>query len=267
MFKKFLIVASKEDKAGINITTQLSKFGDFNFYLVERDILHNENLDLARFQEYDFIIFASKHASESKEKTISIHAPGNWKEARAGGMDKNVCVSSALFNKFLFKKLEEKIKEGLIQDKYKLTLECTHHGPFIQKPCLFVEIGATDFEWGDKSAGFIVARAIKEAIETFTENPYNEIAVGVGGPHYCPGFNKIQLDSNVAISHVIPSYAYPFTAEMILDARKKTVEDVDFFVIDWKGLKAEERDLLVKILDENYIQWKKTGDIKKGKAE
>ena len=37
MFKKYLIVASKKDLAGVNITTQLSQFGNFNFYLVEMD--------------------------------------------------------------------------------------------------------------------------------------------------------------------------------------------------------------------------------------
>ena len=35
MYKNFLIVASKIDTAGINITTQMSQFGNFNFYLVE----------------------------------------------------------------------------------------------------------------------------------------------------------------------------------------------------------------------------------------
>ena len=46
MFEKYLIVASKKDLAGINITTNLSQFGNFNFYLVEESILHNENLDM-----------------------------------------------------------------------------------------------------------------------------------------------------------------------------------------------------------------------------
>ena len=31
--------------------------------------------------------------------------------------------------------------------KYKLTLECTHHGPLIEKPCVFIEIGSTETEW------------------------------------------------------------------------------------------------------------------------
>ena len=50
MYKNYLIVASKKDKAGINITTQLSQFPreNFNFYLVEDEIIYTENLDLEK---------------------------------------------------------------------------------------------------------------------------------------------------------------------------------------------------------------------------
>ncbi len=265
MYKTFLIVASKKDRAGINITTQLSKFGEFNFYLVDEDILHTENLDLFRLQPYDFIIFASKHSSAKKDKTISLHAPGNWGEAvkEMGGTTNNACLSSAIFNKQLFENLTDAIVEHHLNEKYNVTLECTHHGPFIQKPCLFVEIGSTSTEWEDRNASFAVAIAIKRTIENFRENPYNEIAFGIGGPHYCPGFNRIQLSSNVAISHIIPEYVGSITETMILEAFKKTAEEVDFALIDWKGLNGEERKNVIQILEKNYISWKKTSDIKK----
>ena len=266
MYRKFLIVASKSDPAGINITSQLSKFGEFNFYLVDGDILHKENLSFSKIDEYDFIIFASKHSSSKKEKTISIHPPGNFKNALEGmgGVDENVCLSSALFNKQLFENLSDCIIEHELNEKYKLTLECTHHGPFIHKPCVFVEIGSTKFEWEDRRAGFAVAKAIKRTIENFKENPYNEISVGVGGPHYCPGFNQIQLRSNVAISHIISNHNVPIEEKMILEAIRKTQEEVDFVVIDWKGLGSKDRNDLISILDKNHIYYKKTSEVKKG---
>ena len=70
MYKKYLIVASKLDKAGINITTQLSQFRqnplltsmkdspNFDFYLCDQEIIYTENLNLEKFDQYDFIIFA-----------------------------------------------------------------------------------------------------------------------------------------------------------------------------------------------------------------
>ena len=71
MYQKYLIVASKKDKAGINITTNLSQFRQnpilsgmqiekkgFDFYLVDESVLFTENLNLDKINKYDFIIFA-----------------------------------------------------------------------------------------------------------------------------------------------------------------------------------------------------------------
>jgi D-tyrosyl-tRNA(Tyr) deacylase len=273
MFQKYLVVASKKDKAGINIATQLAQFKEnpllsswankpsFDFYLVEEGIIFTENLNLEKIKEYDFIIFASKHKSEKGEKSLSIHSPGNFRKAEYGGVEGKVCMASALFNKALFEKLNEQAKKFTVTD-FKVTLECTHHGPLIDKPCVFIEIGSTETEWVNRRMGFIIAKTIQETIEEFKENKYREIAVGIGGPHYCPSFNTIQLKSNVAIAHVISEYNMPISREMILEAIKKTREDVDFVVVDWKGLgKTEQRQQIIDILEENYIQWKKTSDI------
>jgi D-aminoacyl-tRNA deacylase len=273
MFQKYLIVASKKDKAGVNICLQLQQFKEnpvlsswaqkpsFDFYFVEEEVIHTENINMEKINQYDFIIFASKHKSESGEKTLSIHAPGNFRKAEYGGTEGKVCPSSALFNKALYEKLNEQVAKFEFND-FKVTLECTHHGPLINKPCVFIEIGSTEVEWGNRRAGFIIAKTIQETIEEFKENKYREIAVGIGGPHYCPSFNQIQLKSNVAISHVISEYNMPIYGSMILEAIKKTNEDVDFVVLDWKGLgKSEQRQQVVDILEENYIQWKKTSDI------
>jgi len=262
-YKKFLIVASKLDKAGVNITTQLSQFGQFKFYLVEKEIIYTENLDLEKINQYDFIIFASKHKSEKSEKTLSVHAPGNWRSADFGGQREKVCKTSALFLKQTFEKLNANAKEYNIKD-YKVTMEATHHGPLIDRPCMFIEIGSTENEWKDRRAGFVIAKTISEIIAEFKENPYNEIAIGIGGPHYCPSFNKLQLSSNVAISHVISQYAFPLTEEMVAEALKKTEEEIDFALLDWKGLgNSEQRQRVISILEKLYINYRRTSEISK----
>ena len=119
MYKKFLVVASKKDKAGTNITTQLSQFKKnplvsilqnnekgFDFYLVEDEIVFTENLDLNKINKYDFIIFASKHSSEKNMKAITVHTPGNFKDARFGGEKGKISKTSALFVKQLFEKIK-----------------------------------------------------------------------------------------------------------------------------------------------------------------
>jgi len=275
MYSKFLIVASKLDKAGINITTQLSQFREnpllsgmkntpsFDFYLIDTEIIDDSGIDQDKINQYDFIIFASKHRSESREKTLCVHVPGNWRSAELGGETGKICKSSALFFKQIFERLNENTEHYKLKD-YKVTIEATHHGPLIDKPCIFIEIGSTENEWTDRRAAFIIAKTISETIKDFKENPYNEIAIAIGGPHYCPNFNKIQLKSNIAISHVISNYSFPLTEEMINKALEKTEEEVDFFLLDWKGLgNAEKRDEIMKILDKFNISKKRTSEVSK----
>jgi len=275
MYQKYLIVASKSDKAGINITTQLSQFrknpffsavkqsSGFDFYLPEKEIIYTENLDMNRIAQYDFIIFASKHKSEKKEKTLSVHPVGNWRNAEFGGESGKLCRSSAQFQKFLFEKLNENVGKYDLKD-YKVTLECTHHGPLIDKPCLFIEIGSTETEWADRRAAFIVAKSISEAIEQFKANPFYETAIAIGGLHYCQSFNKPELKSNVAISHIIPKYVFPLKEEMVKEAIDKTEEEIDFILLDWKGLgDANQRGQITSILDKFYLQYRRTGEIGK----
>jgi len=277
MLKNYLVIASKSDPAGMNIINQLSQFRYnpllnsisksekpvFDVYLVEDSILETENLNTEKINQYDFVIFASKHQSEKQEKSLSVHCPGNFRTANAGGISNKVCPSSALFNKFLFETLNSVAEKHELKD-FNITMEATHHGPLIDIPCVFIEIGSTMMEWRSSRAGFIIAKTIQEAIEKFTENLYREIAVGIGGPHYCPGFNKLQKDSNIAFSHIIAQYNAPITEEMILESIDKTDEDVDFVVLDWKGLgNSEQRQEVINILEKNYISWKRNSEIKR----
>lgn len=274
MFKKYLIVASNNNPASVNIVKNLSQFrtnpvissiqnsANFDIYTIEGDVLHEENLDLEKINKYDFIIFPCTHRSEKGEKSLSIHSPGNWREANLGGKDNKASNASALFNKHLFENLHKNAKIHELADKYSITLEVTHHGPFIPKPSVFIEIGSSESEWNDRRAGFVIAKTIVDTIEEFKENPYREVAIGIGGPHYCPNFNIIQEVSNVAIAHIIPNYASPITEEMIRQALAKTLEEVDFALIDWKGLgTSEQRKQVLDILDRLYISWKRTSDI------
>jgi D-aminoacyl-tRNA deacylase len=276
MYSKYLVVASKKDMAGISITTNLSQFRKnpvlssmsrdstgFDFYLVNEELIHTESLDMEKINKYDFIIFASRHESSKKEKSLSVHAPGNWRKAELGGEDQKICPSSGLFQKHIFEKLNENAKKFKIEE-YAITMECTHHGPLINKPCIFIEIGSTEKEWADRKAAFIISKTIAEVVEDFKNNPCREIAIGIGGPHYCPNFNKIQLNSNVAISHVIPQYSLPLSEEMVREAIAKTEEEIDFILLDWKGLgNSEQRQQAIDILDGLKIPYKKTSDVPK----
>lgn len=279
MYKKFLVLASRDDSAGFNITSQLSQFrknpltagmskdaNSFDIKIIDGDILHEENLDKDMISKYDCVIFASKHESTDKEKALTVHTPGNPRkdDPIAGGKQGKICQASGVLMKQVYNNLRDIAEEHGLKRDYKITMEATHHGPLIEKPCFFIEVGATKREWEDKRATFALAKTISKTVEEFEFNPYNEVAIGIGGPHYCPGFNKLQRNSNVAISHVIPKYVLPITEDIILEAWNKTEEDPEFALIDWKGVgPQEQRDALIDILERNYIPWKKRSDVRR----
>jgi len=247
----FTIIVSKRDQAGLNIAKNLEKLNiKVNYF--DKDSINLENID--KKIHTDFIIFATKHQGK-KQNMLSLHAPGNWNKADFGGKPNQICNTSALVLKHFFKILNKNKKN------YEATLEVTHHGPFIETPCLFIEIGGTEKDWQDKKAGEIIAKTIQEAINSNLEK--YESSIAVGGPHYCPNFNKIQLNSKYAISHIIPQYAFPIKRQMLEQAIKKTKEKISFIIIDWKGLKSQERQETIKLCDELGLGVKRTSEIEK----
>ena len=248
--RNFAIVASRKDIAGMNISSFIS---DLPKYFVEKDIINAENID-DKIQE-DFIIFVSRHKGK-QEQILSVHAPGNWKQAEYGGQEGKVCKTSASILKVFFQELNKNVPEG-----WQATLEVTHHGPYIEKPCLFIEIGSNEKDWKNKDAAKAIAKTIKEAIKKMKTNEKFITSIGIGGPHYCPNFNKIQLNSEYAIGHIIPEYSLPLTKQMIQEAVEKQ-EKPEVILLDWKGLgKSEQRKEIIEILDKLNLSYKRTSEV------
>src|SRR3989344_2032497 len=252
---KFAIIVSKKDPAGLNIAKHLEKQG-IPVHREEKDIIYLENIDKnSELRNYDFIIFASRHKG-AKSKLLSLHAPGNWKQADFGGKPGEVCPTSAIFLKHMFKILNKN------KENYPTSLEVTHHGPYIEKTCCFIEIGSNEEDWKDEKAAEIIAETIKQAITSKPDKA--KIAIGLGGPHYCPNFNKIQLNSDYAIGHIIPEYSLPVSEELIKQALNKTIPKPEIVLSDWKGLgKSEEKQKLLEILKKLNIKLMRTSEIEK----
>ena len=49
-------------------------------------------------------------------------------------------------------------------------MEATHHGPLIDKPCVFIEIGSSETDYTNRRAGFIIAKTIYETVKEFKES-------------------------------------------------------------------------------------------------
>jgi len=270
---KPIILASKKDPAGMNIIENLKELNcKIPIHIVDSDIVHAENIDKQLKTklkkelklDFDFIIFASKHQSVKKIRSLSVHPIGNWKNADFGGKNEIICPSNALILKHFFQTLEKNMQNENLD--YNLTMEATHHGPYIETPCLFIEIGSTSEEWNNKKAGKIIAETIIKSVNTFKnvkEHKFKnlKIAFGIGGPHYCPNFNEIQLGNKFAISHVIAEYALPLTPSMVAEAINKTIPKPSSILIDWKGFgNATQRNHALELLRKFNLEIIKTSE-------
>ena len=251
---KKVIIISKKDPASLNIKEELDKI-NIKTQVIEQEPIYAESID--KKIDADFFIFATKHRSEKGVNSLSVHTPGNWNKADLGGKEKTLCTSSALLQKIAFLKLSELAKNT----NYEVTLECTHHGPFLEKPCMFIEIGSSLGQWKDKNAAQIIAKTIQHLLKDNHQIKKQEIAIGLGGPHYSNTFNKILLRTNIATSHICPKHMLPYlTEEILIEAIEKTQEKVDFILSDWKGL-GTEKIRIINLLKELNLDYKKSKEL------
>jgi len=275
-FKKISVVVSKTDLAGINIASCLIK--KFNFRETEKQFDSNSVYSFSSEKNYfdlvfinekqvfadylneletDLIVFASKHSSETKKPCLSVHPIGNFSKAELGGKDKSLVPTSSLVMKNFYLNLLKEVKERNFD--FPVLLEQTHHGPFLSKPCVYIEIGSSEEEWQNPVAGEIIASVIMNSFENFNSN--FKTAVGIGGTHYCPEFSKIEERTEIALSHILSKY---YVDEVDLSLFKqmieKTAEPVSLALIDWKGLVSEQRNKIISFCEELNLDWKKTRD-------
>lgn len=256
---RIAIIVSRKDKAGMNIASFLEKkdLEKYNTKLsyLEKDTVYSDDLD--KQIDADLFIFATRHQSKEEKPSLSLHTQGNWSKAEYGGKDKELAVNSADYIKAAFQILNKDCK----LDEYEITLECTHHGPSLNKPSMFIEIGSTEKQWTNPKAGELIANTIIKLIKTKLKK--HKIAIGIGGPHYCSNFNKIELNSDIAMSHICPKYMLDkIDKQMIQQAIEKTQGKVDLILLDWKGL-GQEKEKIKQITEELGIKTERTTNIEK----
>jgi len=184
-----------------------------------------------------------------------VHTPGNLSEAKLGGLPRKVSVSPANTMRDVLKVIMH-FKEKMRLD-YEVSYECTHHGPSLSAPTMFAELGSSPKQWKYLKAGEVVAHATMEAAIKFGKSKATAV-LGIGGPHYNRKFTRMALESEIAFSHMIPKYAIPrIDVEILRQCAEKTLEKVEFAVLDWKGIKGEYKSKLVGMLEEIGVPFKK----------
>ncbi|UCH70227.1 MAG: hypothetical protein JSV29_08395 [Candidatus Bathyarchaeota archaeon] len=260
-----LVVASTEDAAGMSIAKQL--IGHHNFEKSEEMFHRNpvysrkmQNLEvklvfvneeivntqfITKFFRPQLLVFISKHRSVSGRPTLSVHTPGNLAEAELGGSPRKVSISpaSAMRNALL----EMATAKQEMKLEYEVSYECTHHGPSLDVPTMFVELGSSLKQWRNQRAAEAVARAVVAAVAK--ESRYTAV-LGIGGPHYNEKFTRMALRTPTAFGHIIPKYAVPkVDAGILRQCVERTVESVESVILDWKGIKGSDKERLMATLN------------------
>ena len=221
---------------------------------MNEESVYAQNL-LDFYNNLELVVFISRHSSVSGTPTLSVHTPGNLGEAELGGLTRRVSVSPANAMRDALKAMMQFKEEMRLS--YEVSYECTHHGPSLNMPTMFAELGSSPKQWNDLKAAEAVAHAAMKAISKLGESQA-KAALGMGGPHYSEKFTRIALESEIAFGHMIPKYAVPYIdVEILRQCVEKTLETVEFVVLDWKGIKGEHKSKLVEMLEEIGVPFKK----------
>ncbi len=271
----------------------------------------------------DRFIFLSKHASRSGIPTLTVHSIGNWGPSDFGGRPGTLVptIPGLMKLALLFlKKCSEPISYEAVQ-------EATHHGPYSAKPTLFVEIGSAEREWRDERAAAQLAKALMMALvaesrgfslqrssqyfgyapagspesggegesRSFPSRPCDFIpAVGLGGPHTMPNFEKVSLGSEYCIAYSCAKHNLQYLAPEILmsalglavgceknwekarpasspsstnqEKRAGRDSEADFssekagvaIILDWKGL-GKEKSRVLEVVEAVKGAWNSQG--------
>jgi len=261
-----LVVASTKDVAGVNIAQKLISL--YRFEKTEasfqqnpvytkriqgreaRLVFINEETISAQYITNHFspqlVVFVSRHSGLAGIPTLSVHVPGNIGDAELGGLPKRVSICPASAMKAALLELTRIKGENNLQ--YEVSYECTHHGPSLDVPAMFVELGSSLAQWKDLKAAEAVAHAAMAAI---SKDSKYQVVLGVGGPHYSERFTKIALNTPRAFGHIISKYAVPHAdAETVRQCVQRTVEKVESAVFDWKSMRARDREKIINALKE-----------------
>lgn len=271
-----LLVSSNKDIASLNIAKQIldhyplvkagENFQERSVYETEIDgrkvklvTLEEESIYAqtltASFNNLELVVFISRHSSESGKPTLSVHTPGNLAEAELGGIPRKVSISPANAMRTALKVMAR--FKGEMKLDYEVSYEGTHHGPSLDVPTMFVELGSSLKQWNDLKAAEVVAHSAMEAVSKF-DHCLGKAVLGIGGLHYNAKFTQMALESEVAFGHMIPKYAIPkIDVPILRHCIERTLEQIDHVILDWKGIRGGDKLPLVEMLKEIGLLFEK----------
>lgn len=264
-----LIVSSREDKASQNILKKLLangwdkidewrdnpvyRRGEDYIAIVNEHHIYAESIDRELKEvlqkDIDHMVFISKHASEAGIHSLTVHPIGNFGQAKFGGKDEELVPPAPHEMTEALRVLWDETRKAGIEGEYEVSFEVTHHGPYLETPTYYIEIGSDETCWTDDSAGEVIASTLmrKEEIDEGT------VLVCIGGGHYAPKFTDLARHKRVSIGHMVPDWAMSdLDKEGLRQALKKTKAEALY--LDRDSIKGTKRKKISQWVDELGVE-------------
>ncbi len=167
------------------------------------------------------IIFPSRHVAASGQPSLTLHPIGvphlpRDEQGPYGGHGGHAPPPSPRLASWWKMLLNEAPKDARVEG-FDLSLEVTHHGPTVNVPCLFIEVGSTEATWGHLGASRLLANIMHEGLLGRPEAAWDAaknagelVLVTLGGGHYAPRANQLAALDGVWLGHMLATYALPF---------------------------------------------------------
>jgi D-aminoacyl-tRNA deacylase len=175
-----------------------------------------------------------------------------------------------------------------LDDHFDLTLEATHHGPVLETPTLYLEIGSTEADWSRGDAlnlwADILSKilGLKDGVQMGLWEGGGDVMIGLGGGHYSPRHRAVLEKADMWLGHIIASYSLDFSESESLEddetnhpwqktilsavsSTKKSFPGGQIFVhMDRKSFKGWQRREVESFLSERGIILRRGKDITGG---
>lgn len=235
-----------EDIGSDGDNTYMSYDGNVLMSISQKHINAEGIDDIARRYgvKVDDIVFMSRHSAASGKPTLTVHPIGNYKDAEFGGRPRTLVPPTP----HLMTDALRRMKARNDTTEYSVSFEVTHHGPYVEAPTMFIEIGSEETHWGDMHA----ADMLSDVLLTMEKDAGYPVVIGVGGGHYAPRFTDLALSKKVDFGHMVPAYqtteaSDDEVARMIGDAARST--DTKLVYVHRKSMKGAEERRLNGIID------------------
>ena len=277
-----LIISSEADTASINLRDRLLEMAEWNeigsfddrtmwtlaknyggfckkgtcLITIEELHIYAEKIDKKWENQFDKkidnIIFLSRHKAASGRPSLTVHPIGNWGTAEYGGKESKVSGVAPEWMTGLLLNIKNNRISG-----YDVCFEATHHGPLLETPTMFLEIGSSESEWGKKEP----ARAlIKSLLKLEPAEGIN--VIGIGGGHYTPRFTEAAFSHEVCFGHMVANYGVSvLSPKLITEAIRRSNADGIYF--HRKGMKRIDYQKWKKWAEDNEVKVFNQSDYKK----